>query len=69
VTERPGTNAAAAAGGAAAVLTVATLVWTSGTDMFIGRLLLVVVFGWSALGLWGLASCLRKRRLAALWIG
>ena len=57
---------------------MATLVWLSGADMFFGSLLLLVLFGWGALGLLGGASFARAARVrregwlhdwALVWVG
>ncbi|MDQ4096906.1 MAG: hypothetical protein M3144_03420, partial [Actinomycetota bacterium] len=48
---------------AAGLLAIATLIWSSGEDMFIGLMLLLVLGGWGALGLWGLASFVRAARV------
>ena len=64
--------------GAAGFLGVATLIWSSGGDMFIGLLMLLVLGGWGALGLWGFASFVRAARTrpihwlrdwATVWLG
>ena len=42
-----------------AFLTLATLVWSSGEDMFFGSMLLVVAAGWGLVGLYGIVSFAR----------
>lgn len=61
-----------------AFLTLATLVWSSGEDMFFGSMLLVVAAGWGLVGLYGIVSFVRAaqsrtrhwlRSVAVTWIG
>ena len=72
MTHRPATALVGAA------LTLATLVWLSGTDMLLGMLLFVPL-GWAVLGACGLVSLVRagrartthawRRDEAPLWLG
>lgn len=63
---------------AAAFLALATLVWSSGDDMFFGLMLLLVLGGWGLLGLFGVASFVHAARSgsprwltrwALVWLG
>lgn len=49
-------------GATVAFLGPITLVWLSGTDMFIGWLLLIVPLGWGLLGAYGVLSFVRAAR-------
>lgn len=63
---------------AAGILGAATLIWSSGSDMLLGGVLLFVLGGWATLGLWALAwfgRAARTRRphwlrdWASVWLG
>ena len=62
----------------AGFLAIATLVWSSGGDMLIGLVLVLVLAGWSVLGLYGITSFVRAARTrlphwlrdwASVWLG
>ena len=59
-------------------LVLATMVWSSGEDMFIGWMLLVVTGGWGLLAVYGIVSFVRAARVrpahwlrqwALVWLG
>jgi len=67
-----------AAWSAAGFLVLATMVWSSGEDMFFGSLFLLVLGGWGLLGLVGVAWFIRSawahaegwlREWALVWLG
>lgn len=76
VVERPWANVALAV--SVAFLVVATMVWLSGFDMFIGSMLFVVAGGWGLLAAYGIVSFARAaqggserwfQRWTVVWLG